>query len=733
MKKFFTNAMLAGAMLFAGAQATFAQITPTTISAIQTVSATRLQACDDAPSFLGDTVSVTGVVTTDGGLAQSGQGRQLWIREIGATGPWQSIGVRVCTAAPCLGTGAPTTPDDMLTLIAGDTVEFTGVVEVFQGETQLAPIQVGGVQVIAPYQPGSPKPAPFAVNLTDLMNTGRQQNLVDGEKWEGAYVELTNMTVTDVTFFSNNTRVSMWLRGANNIEINISDRFLVQRMANGQVLAGQTGTFVPPTVGDVFDTIRGVILHSNQCAAPANRGYEINPWQASDYVRGAQGPSIASVARNITTPCTQNVIVTAAAAGGIDANGVPLTISSATLFYAVGNAPSYNSIIMTSTGTGIYEGTIPGGFPEGTYVRYYVSITNSASQTVNNPNIASVNPFVYLVRCGSLQIRDIQFTPFQSGGNMATGENGHANSIFTGEEVTVEGVVTASAEPGNLGHVFIQQENETQWAGLWLIGGTLNNLTVGQKVRVTGTVQENFNWTRLAASTVQVIGTGNITPLVLPSTLMTQQNYNTTEPYEGMLVTIEDPTSPIFVVQTPADASNQGEFRVGPDTLDETNGTRIITGRNQGSSYSSLNVSYIVSSTRPASWGTINVPEIEVAIGDSFTSITGVMQYTFSNWKLAPRNNADFTLVTSNRALVNNNLFAMYPNPATSAVTFTFASGNNMSAYITDMTGRVVAQKSNLNSNDQMSINNLSSGQYVVSIATAEGKVVSRSKLSIIK
>ena len=69
-------------------------------------------------------------------------------------------------------------------------------------------------------------------------------------------------------------------------------------------------------------------------------------------------------------------------------------------------------------------------------------------------------------------IYDVQYTPFKSG-----------NSGFLGQEVTVTGVVTASAN--DLGYVFIQQENQLNWAGLMCIGSTtLSTLAIGDKITV---------------------------------------------------------------------------------------------------------------------------------------------------------------------------------------------------------------------------------------------------------
>jgi hypothetical protein len=61
----------------------------------------------------------------------------------------------------------------------------------------------------------------------------------------------------------------------------------------------------------------------------------------------------------------------------------------------------------------------------------------------------------FRVRNNGTQIQDVQFTPFNNG-----------NSLYRDMEVTVEGVVIASAQTsgaGDLGYVYIQQEGLIEW------------------------------------------------------------------------------------------------------------------------------------------------------------------------------------------------------------------------------------------------------------------------------
>lgn len=726
----------------------FAQRPLIPISDVQSVTPANLANCNDTPGRLGDTVRVQGVVLNPGGQAQSASGRQIWIRGLNTSpGTFNTIGLRE-------GTGQATTPDDMLGLVPGDTIEVVGIVQEFNGsganpandgESQLVPLNNGGVTVIGPYNVGSPRPDAVLVPISALHNSSGQNVLSTGEAYEGEFVELQNVTVTTVTYFSNNTRVSFIVRDAAGNRLEISDRFLAQRLPG----SNPPGTFVAPNVGDVFTSIKGIIIHSKQCptgTGASNRGYTINPFDASHYVKGASGPAVTALSNNPVVPApNQPVTINATVSGGTDALGVPLTVSNVTLHYAAGLTGAYTTQAMTNASGNIWQATLPANlFSDGTYVRYYITVNNSASQTVTFPNVAATpnpeNPRLFLVRAGNLTIRDIQYTPFQTGGNQSTGANGQAQSILAGQTVTTEGVVTASAAGGNLGYVFIQQENQPEYAGLWINGGaSIANLTVGQKVTVTGTIEEYFNMTRMTAVTnVTPTGTGTINPVVVNSEALQSLNFQTSEKYESMLVTVQEAgANRLFVVAQNADApnTNQGDWRVGPDALDASRGTRIITGRQDNSNFSSLNVGYVNTLTPPASWGTVNGTKTLVNVGDSFQSITGIAWYIFNNFKVAPRNNADLVgFIADAKALINNGVVTVYPNPAKDKLNFTFTKGGaSFQAVITDLTGRVVAAQNNLMSNDQMSIANLTPGYYVVSVADANGTLVSRAKLTVVK
>lgn len=713
--------ILLSSMIVAGAYVAQAQTFPLVpISQVQSHAgmALNLTDCNDTPNplYFNDTIRVQGVVLVKGGLAQSASGRQFWIRDIAGGGAYATLGIRNPVTAP-------TQPDDMLNIVAGDTVEITGIVKEFNGssgsndgETQIEPL-ANGVRIIAALDAAG-APAPRLLTIGDFNNDQRINKLESGEQWEGEFVEFQNVTVVEVLPFSNNTRVSFNVTDANGNKMNVSDRFAAARFVNG---------FVAPVVGDVYTSLKGIIIHSkNGCSTTgaSNRGYELNPFDISHYQKGASAPSISSITRNPNVP-TSTQAVTISATITDDS-----TVAAAKLFYAVGaSSTTYTPLDMSNGGSGnVYTAPIPAQ-ADGSLVKFYIRATDNVNNVNNIPNVPTSNPLFYVVRDAGLTIRDVQYTPYVDG-----------NSGYAGQEVTVEGIITASAESSNLGYTFMQQEGADNWAGIWLSGAALATKTVGQKVRVTGTVQENFGITRIVATTADVIGTGNITPLTLSPNVFTAYSFANNEQYEGMLVKIADPVAgkSLYVVDTNADASapaNFGEYRVGLDKFDPASGMRVLAGRQTSSTYSSLAVSYVNNPKWATTDGNMSVPVIRVMAGDSVASITGIAYFGFNNMKLLPRNNADFTnFVTDIRknVITNCNCVAMFPNPATSELNMRLKEAGTYTVAINDITGRKVLNTV-INGDSKISTAALQSGIYIVIITNAQGQQFNAGRLAIVK
>lgn len=713
MKKLFLLLCLGGMLSSLQAQDTI------TIQQIQNVSANDLAACIDTSFYLNDTIYTYGVVVQDGGQAQSAGGRNLWLQN--GAGPFSGIDLYT------IGVPTPVPGTDVLDLLTGDSVVVKGLITRFGNETEIVPLDITVV--------GTGKTVQSQVIALGDLNDNVQENLPDtGEQWEGSYVTMTDLTVTAVSFFSGNNRVSFICADALGNLINISDRFLIQRLpANG-------GTYVPPNVGDRFDTIRGVVAHSaNGCFGANGRGYELYPHQASDYViaQGAASPLISNISRNPITPSsTQDVTISATIE---DNDG---TITSATLHYAVGvSNTSFLTVAMTGSGS-TFTGTIPNtAFSEGDFVKYYITAEDNDLLTATVPDINNnFNPLFFAVRDNGTTIFDVQFTPYANG-----------NSGYTGLEVTVEGIVTATADANDLGFVYMQQETGSAWTGISLVqNAQLASLQRGDKISVRGTVAESFGFTRIEdIITVTPISTGNPVPAATDAdpAIFSDYDFAVTEAYEGMLVRlVAANNADLYVVDENADDPNNfAEYTVGSDQFDPMSGSRVLAGRVTGSAFGSLAFSYVNDTSWATNDGIMTVPACAVVVGDTMTSLTGIMYYSFGQMKLLPRNNDDAEAfsgancvngVNSIESDLAGTSLKVFPNPTAAAlnVQYDFPKMVRAEAILTDLMGRRIAKQTIVNQNGtiQFQTNQLSSGTYLLNLQV-EGVVIARQKVMVIK
>lgn len=715
-------------LMLIGALAVQAQYPVVTIKDIQEVPLDSLLACNDLSLIEGDTVTLYCRVVTPGGIAQSSGGYNIWVQD-GSGGPWTGLDV--------YNLGDPPSGDDMLSLVTGDSIRIDGVVISFFNESEIDPISITlldlGKEII---------PTPVVVG--DFNDANRVNDFTTGEQYEGVYVELYDATVVEVLPFSGGSRVSFNVSDADGNLMNVSDRFLVQR------LPGNGGNFVAPPVGTVYDTLRGVIAHSgNGCTGQTNnRGYEMYPYQESDYIIGFSAPLISGVTRNPVTPMSSEDVTVSASIEDPDGNVV-----SASLFYAVGlGNNSFLELPMSSMGS-TYSATIPNtAFSDGDLVKFYLSATDDSSATSNNPVGASVEPYFFTVRDDGTTIYDVQFTPFDNG-----------NSPYEGLEVELTGIVTASSQqgdastPGDLGYVYIQQPGQNTWAGISLVGNAeLNDLRRGDEVQVRGTIRENFGLTQMAdIISVDTLSSGNAIPAVeVNPDDFSDYDFATTEPYEGMLVTLvnSDGTG-LVVVDINADdntggTSNFAEYRVGTNILNAPDaGCRVLAGRRTTSAFSSLDFSYVNDSLWITESGEMNVDPCVVTFGDTMTSMTGIMYYSFGAMKLLPRNNLDaegyngancaggIVPVDIDDELAGSE-FVVFPNPSNAAFTlrYSFPEFVEATVEVRDMMGRQLTARTVKGVSGTINLDGQSwaSGTYFLVIRT-RGEVLATQKLLLQK
>jgi len=710
-----------------------AQYDTLSIQQIQTVAAGNLAACNDTSAYFGDTVIVFATVVVDATVEDPqnpggpevvnannpSDGRNIWLQS--GTGPFSGIDLYT------IGVPTPVPGIDVLELRFGDSVKVTGIVATFGNESELIPIEI---DLIAQNRPVFVNP----ISVADLNDEMQVNNLETGEQWEGVYVELTNLRVDARSFFGNgNDRVSLICSDADGNLVNISDRFLAARMGV------QGGTFVPPPPNTVYDTIRGVVAHSgNGCTGNGGRGYEIYPTKNSDYVIGVSPPFITSETRNPITPSASedvNVFATIEDPDGI--------VTSADLFYAVGASnTNYFQVPMTATGN-TYSAVIPNTtFSDGDIVKYYISATDDSSLTSTSPPAASNGPLFFAVNDQGTSIRNVQFTPFENG-----------NSGYAGLDVTVTGVITATAQPNDLGFVYIQQADESSWAGLPLVqNASLATLERGDSIKVTGQIQENFGMTWMVVTNYDLLKSGAAVPapVQVDPDLFNLYDFETNEQYEGMLVELVNPNEggDIYVVEVNADGSNNfAEYRVGSSDL-TADGCRVLAGRVTSSAFSSLSFSYVNDSSWATNSGVIptELGICVVSAGDTATSLTGIMYYSFGNMKLLPRNNSDannFRGANCPTGIVNSiedelagSKINAFPNPTRDMLTVTYDFPQHVDGRLRmiDLMGRTVANEDlrGIAGELQLQTGNMVAGTYILLVET-QGYILSRKRIVVLK
>ncbi len=618
----------------------FAQTFPTvTIRDIQEVPLANLQADNDTSLLNGDTVIVYGTVMMDGLVddpqnpgtlirnGNPGSHHNLWIQS--GTDPWAGIDVFHLNGESSAG---PTSPIDMLTLVAGDSIKITGFIEEFRGtETEIMPIEVELIGTAN--QPLTP----VVRSVGDFNDGNKNDNRVTGEQWEGMYVEFNNLTIVNIV----SGRFIDLQDAAGNV-IQMSDRFRALQIPS------QGGNFQTPNIGSVYDTVRGVIVHTRA----DQDGYQLFPFLSSDLVLGnIVPPTITNISTNPLTPAANEDITINAS---ITDNG---SISEANLYYSVGASTqpgNYFQVSMTSSGGSTFSGTIPNTtFSDGDVVVYYIEAIDNDTLTSTFPDVpGGSDPNFIIVDDNGPSIRNVQFSPFESG-----------RSSFDGFEVTLRGIVTASSQAGDLGFVYIQQTGEDRWAGLPLLENPeLFNLERGDSIEVSGLITERFDnefqlsdWTAMVVNSVSVISSDNPVPApveVNPDVFFRDfdaqifPDYELTEPYEGMLIEFKNPTGgPLYVISDRPDApTNFGEWLVGTNPFD-INGSRVLAGRRDDRNFSSLSFSYINDSFYLSNFGIVDTMFVKnpciVSTGDTICSMVGIMAYSFGEWKLFPRNDDD--------------------------------------------------------------------------------------------
>lgn len=720
----------------------FAQ-TALSVRDIQYISPTDLADCKDLSAYDGQEVKTVGIVMHDGNLTELASGSVnggyrpgVHILDTSSNGMGDFRGIQI-HGVYTDGSGQSQPVSKLDNLVAGMIIEVTGTVGNYQGETQVFPSDNSSVNVIGSVT----APQAQVIDLGNLNDNSRTNNFVTGEEWEGSFVQLDNVTVVSVSIFSGN-RVSFDVSDDNGNLINVSDRFLVQKQP-GRTLVNPSspqtdGEFVAPIPGTKYESLRGIILHSeNGCSGGTGRGYELNPFDKSHYKVGDTPPSITEVKRTPLVPTSSDNLTISAKI--IDFNG---SVVSQKLYYTDDLTKDNTSFTETTFtlkagSSDEYEGTIP-AFANGTIVKYYISATDDdgnksyAPFTAKNQDGATA---FYTVRDEGLTIRDLQYVLDPTSDA----------SPYEGQTVTVKGYVTASAKPYDLEDVYIQDKDAKEWAGIRLSGSSdLLELWRTEEVEVTGEIVESFGFTQMLVSSVTKTGNkAEIAPIELPVSDSAGRVNRGMEKYEGMLVRVVNQGGKVKIANPRLNPF--GEWMISSDTgASFNNSTKVQTGVKNGNNNSSLWVSVVSNDTFANIEGIMEVPAIEATKEMDMDALIGLVYYGFSQYSIKPRNNDDivgFSLPlestnyagdTATNSIINieNNGLTFYPNPSRNVLNVKTNNSKGGILYVKSIAGKEII-KSTILDQVELNVESLIPGMYMLEFIDSNGLKMSAKFIKI--
>ena len=511
-------------------------------------------------------------------------------------------------------------------------VEITLTVAEFNNTTQ-GDVLLSPVTPVSIIQQLPKRPDPIELDITDFYN---DSVLVLSEKYEGQYVVVRNVITSDRNTGTGTFRIN---------DVNGNYMYMYDQSGyftlRGHRLTGLT-TYQPPVDGTTLSYIRGLIQTRFTGTAV---GYHIIPIYPGDIQVGVTPPSISAIKRNQAQVSTnQSVTISANVTddGGVD---------SVKLFYRI-DGGNYTPVNMTLGSGNNYSGAIPGVNSDSALVDYYIWSKDNDGNVSTVPAAISNVQYFYLVLNRNVTIQDVQYNPF---GTDVSGYNGY--------RVSLTGIVTADTlddHPGGSFRLYMQN-GQGPWSGIQMgtrgtNGNLIQGLQKGQKVTINGLIWDDpvtptFNVTRIdSASSVNVISSGN--PVPTPEILQTNvigtggNGLVSKEEWESVLLRYNN----VLVTNENADfPSNFGEMYVSDGSGDTR--VELEDGRHDYHNLSDPTRLYYVKT------------------GSTFDALQGILYYSFSDYKLVPRNNSDFVgyhpVSVDNEGTIPTEyqLSQNYPNP----------------------------------------------------------------------
>jgi hypothetical protein len=744
--------VLVSLIVLAAASSGFAQtFAPTTIIKIQQVPIDSLKLADQLGIGAGarwllqaspltnrkgvyykdSTVSIVALVTVPPHvISYTAQGMTMCLCDTGANGykPWSGIMARYG------GYTGSFDENGYNSIQRGDIIKIRGKISEFpltsmNSFTQFEPDTTYQISIISS---NNPIPPPVKMQISDFNigpNPNGQTNMVNGEQYESKEVIFTGLTCVGNV---NTSRGTFMVSDDAGNQFSMYDWSYYFTIGNGSVIVPGDPNYKVPAVGQRIDTLRGYIATSS--GSEASRGYRICPIFPGDMVLGKILPAVRShrrypvvVTQDSTPQVSARIYRQTGSVSGAALNKIQL-------FYSVNNG-AWQAVTMTAPQAAkdsLYYASIP-KLPAGTNVKYFMRVDDADNQIAILANSGTLTQydttqgfFFYNVinRAAKpvLSISDVQYTPFVNG-----------RTSLLGAIDSVGGIITADTSSLRLAplttigtNVYYMQSGTNPWSGIWVTGpdSVMAKVANGDSVVVTGTINENFDVTRIESVTkCRVVAKGK--PVPAPTPMLTDvfgQGTTTGEKFEGMLVSFNN----VVVTDVAPVYTELNEFEV-------SNGTKAIIVRSDGKNrYSNLLADTALGATI-------------LPVGTRIGTLTGLIYYSGQRYKVVPRTNADFANVVTSVPFAQSGLapkaFALeqnFPNPFNPSTTFRFsvASSQMVSMKIYDILGREVEtlvheQMKPGTYSIQWNASHMSSGVYFYRLQS--GSFVETKKLMLLK
>lgn len=664
------------------ADSSYAQYPVKTIREIQEVADLNSPPPADASPLLGDTVIVRGVVATP---VRYNGGPHLWY-----TGDRLRFVLKDPTDSIFNYITAVATDSAYFTslgmdlLVEGDSVEVKGYITEYRSLTQLEILKVDDAYSLL----GTSTADLSSVTkpLTDFVN-GTVTTRNPGEKFESAFIRLNNLTVIGVA------GQEFTVADANGNQITVDDQ------------SNQVFSMTPPPPGSQISFVQGYMFTNSSSS------WTINPRTGADF-SVAFAPSVTNIVRQDTFPGPATTVTLKA-----KITTKSSTITAADLYYSVDGV--FAGKLAMTTSDSIYSVAIPATGKDSAMVTYYIRAENGDGKISVSPADTINDRHFYLTLNRPVTIRDVQFSPFKKG------------SAFNANYVTVSGIITAD----RLDYGAIYLQNGTgPWSAVRIISRDSKDTVLrrGDAVTVRGFVREQFDLTVLDTISFTVNSSGN--PLPAPSKVKAgdvKTGGPLAEAYESVLLKVDS----VYVVNLNEDKisnSNFGEFGLLEDSS-KTSGLRVDDFSNK--------IPFTNDTIR-----TTRRPITQLKLKDYFSSVIGPLDYSFNNFKLLPRDSADFvgyTTVTNvrrsdNRIPTQFVLGQNYPNPFNPVTTikYSIAVASPVLLKVYNIVGQEVATVVNTvqpagNYSVSFDASRLASGVYLYKLQS--GSLTSVKKMMLIK